>query len=115
MCVCVSTQAALVSWLLANCPSASSLRRFLPAGLKIDVEEENMCEEELAGVITDAFAALGAMQVREPLLFLFQPCSPHARCALQGTVNEVLDFRALESGINSLKLKPRPAQWHSPK
>lgn len=42
-----------------------------------------MSEEELASIVSDAESALAQMQ---------------------STVNEVLDFRAIESGMSSLKL-----------
>lgn len=44
---------------------------------------EHLTEEELKSIISDANAALVQMQ---------------------STVNEVLDFRAMDSGMNSLKL-----------
>lgn len=50
-------------------------------------EEEELTEEDLASIITDSTSALAQMQA---------------------TVNEVLDFRAIESGMNSLKLNKEP-------
>ena len=79
----------LVDWALLRDPA---LRPYLPkTTIRRPSEEDNdgvdsMSSQELAGVIKDATSALGVMQ---------------------GTVNEVLDFRSIQNGINSLKLNPQ--------
>lgn len=51
-------------------------------------DQDVVSEEELKSIIADAEAALAQMQ---------------------STVNEVLDFRAIESGMSNLKLNKEPA------
>lgn len=85
-----TAQATLVGWVLQH--GGAAIKQYLPRGshhsasCSEDGETDTLSNEDLAGVIVDATSALAAMQ---------------------STVNEVLDFRALESGINSLKLNPR--------
>lgn len=57
----------------------------------VDEEDEDLSPTELKSVVSDALAALAQMQ---------------------STVNEVLDFRAIESGVNSLKLNKEPLTLH---
>lgn len=58
------------------------------AGLNLEEDDEELSIAELKSIVSDANAALVQMQT---------------------TVNEVLDFRAIESGLNSLKLNKEPA------